>query len=162
MGSTPPMSRLTLYGFRDRRLEASSPRTKCARPEGDRSVSFRIEYSCAFRWMYSANWTVAVVASVSLGCLSFGCVRFPALQLSAAHHRSHLVSYIPVSPASPENASSVFLFSDLVLSSDAFRTVAPRMAALDAAMSVKSLPVIPNSTSLRGVRIAASSFSHRP
>lgn len=42
----------------------------------------------------------------------------------------------------------VCLFRDRVLSSAAFRMVAPRIAALDAAISVKSLPVIPSSTSL--------------
>lgn len=56
---------------------------------------------------------------------------------------------VPVSPASPENARRVCLLRALVLSSDALRMVAPRIAALDAAMMVKSLPVIPNSTSLR-------------
>jgi len=54
-----------------------------------------------------------------------------------------------VSPASPEKASSVCLLSDLVLSSEAFRMVAPRIAALDAAIKVKSLPVIPSKTSLK-------------
>jgi hypothetical protein len=34
------------------------------------------------------------------------------------------------------------------LSSDALRMVAPRIAALDAAMMVKSFPVIPKSISL--------------
>jgi hypothetical protein len=42
----------------------------------------------------------------------------------------------------------VCLLSCLVLSSDVLRMVAPRMAALDAAMMVKSLPVIPKRTSL--------------
>lgn len=56
--------------------------------------------------------------------------------------------FVPVSPASPEYAIKVCLFSDRVLSSAAFRTVAPRIAALEAAMSVKSLPVIPRRTSL--------------
>lgn len=55
---------------------------------------------------------------------------------------------IPVSPASPEYAMRVCLFKGRVLSSPAFRMVAPRIAALDAAMSVKSLPVIPSRTSL--------------
>lgn len=55
---------------------------------------------------------------------------------------------IPVSPASPEYAIRVCLFKERVLSSAAFRMVAPRIAALDAAISVKSLPVIPSSTSL--------------
>jgi hypothetical protein len=55
---------------------------------------------------------------------------------------------IPVSPASPENAKRVCLLRSLVLSSDALRMVAPRIAALDAAMMVKSFPVIPKSISL--------------
>jgi hypothetical protein len=53
-----------------------------------------------------------------------------------------------VSPASPTNAISVCLFSALVLSSEAFRMVAPRIAALEAAIKVKSLPVMPSRTSL--------------
>lgn len=40
------------------------------------------------------------------------------------------------------------LFSALVLSSEALRIVAPRIAALEAAMIVKSLPVMPSKTSL--------------
>lgn len=55
---------------------------------------------------------------------------------------------IPVSPASPEKAISVFLLSARVLSSEALRMVAPRIAALEAAMRVKSLPVMPRRTSL--------------
>lgn len=55
----------------------------------------------------------------------------------------------PVSPASPENAINVCLFSCLVLSSEAFKIVAPRIAALEAAIKVKSLPVIPSRTSLK-------------
>jgi len=43
----------------------------------------------------------------------------------------------------------VCLLSCLVLSSDALRMVAPRMAALEAAIKVKSLPVIPRRTSLK-------------
>lgn len=54
---------------------------------------------------------------------------------------------IPVSPASPEYAINVCLFSGRVLSSVALRMVAPRIAALEAAISVKSLPVMPRSTS---------------
>lgn len=54
---------------------------------------------------------------------------------------------VPVSPASPEYAIRVCLFSGRVLSSAAFRMVAPRIAALDAAISVKSLPVMPSNTS---------------
>ena len=53
-----------------------------------------------------------------------------------------------MSPASPENAINVCLLRDLVLSSEALRTVAPRIAAFDAAIKVKSLPVIPRRTSL--------------
>lgn len=55
---------------------------------------------------------------------------------------------VPVSPASPEYAMRVCLFKARVLSSEPLRTVAPRMAALDAAISVKSLPEIPKRTSL--------------
>jgi hypothetical protein len=55
---------------------------------------------------------------------------------------------VPVSPASPENAISVCELRLRVLSSEAFRMVAPRIAALEAAIMVKSLPVIPSSTSL--------------
>lgn len=54
-----------------------------------------------------------------------------------------------VSPASPEKAIRVCLFSARVLSSEALRIVAPRIAALEAAMMVKSLPVRPSRTSLR-------------
>lgn len=54
-----------------------------------------------------------------------------------------------VSPASPENAIKVCWFNALVLSSEALRMVAPLMAAFEAAMMVKSLPVIPSKTSLR-------------
>lgn len=53
-----------------------------------------------------------------------------------------------VSPASPTNAMIVWSFSWRVLSSEALRIVAPRMAALEAAMIVKSLPVRPRRTSL--------------
>lgn len=56
---------------------------------------------------------------------------------------------ILVSPASPENAIKVCLFSSLVLSSEALRIVAPLIAALEAAMMVKSLPVMPRRTSLK-------------
>lgn len=45
----------------------------------------------------------------------------------------------------------VDLFSWRVLSSLALRIVAPRMAALEAAMMVKSLPVMPRRTSLGNV-----------
>jgi hypothetical protein len=52
----------------------------------------------------------------------------------------------------------VCLFNCLVLSSDAFRMVAPRIAALDAAIKVKSLPVMPSKTSLqkRSAKLSAS------
>lgn len=53
-----------------------------------------------------------------------------------------------MSPASPEKAIKVCLFSARVLSSLALRMVAPLIAALLAAMMVKSLPVIPSKTSL--------------
>ena len=43
---------------------------------------------------------------------------------------------LPVSPASPEKAIRLCLFSSLVLSSEAFRMVAPLIAAFDAAMIV--------------------------
>ena len=67
------------------------------------------------------------------------------------YYRSRLTSNmnnVLVSPASPTNAMSVCLFSALVLSSEAFRMVAPRIAALEAAIKVKSLPVMPSKTSL--------------
>lgn len=54
----------------------------------------------------------------------------------------------PVSPASPEKAMSVCLFNSFVLSSEAFKMVAPLIAALEAAMIVKSFPVMPRRTSL--------------
>ncbi len=55
---------------------------------------------------------------------------------------------ILVSPASPEKAIRVCLLRCRVLSSEAFKTVTPRIAALEAATNVKSLPVMPSSTSL--------------
>ena len=55
---------------------------------------------------------------------------------------------ILVSPASPEKARMQWSLRARVLSSFAFRMEAPRMAALEAAMMVKSLPVIPRRTSL--------------
>lgn len=57
MGSTPPRRRLTLYGLRERREDASWSRTKCATAEGERSMPLRREYSWAFAWMYSAKLT---------------------------------------------------------------------------------------------------------
>ena len=77
------------------------------------------------------------------------------------HHHS-IVAAVPVSPASPENAINVCLFSDLVLSSDAFRMVAPRIAALDAAMMVKSLPVMPSKTSLHAGQLGYNLHRTRP
>jgi len=61
---------------------------------------------------------------------------------------SGVVGSLPVSPASPEKAISVCELSTRVLSSEALRMVAPRMAAFEEAMSVKSLPVMPSRTSL--------------
>ena len=58
------------------------------------------------------------------------------------------VRSVPVSPASPLYAIRVCLLSGLVLSSVALRTVRPRTVAWEAAMMVKSLPVIPSNTSL--------------
>jgi len=55
---------------------------------------------------------------------------------------------LPVSPASPLYAMRLYLLSVRVLSSLSFRMVAPRIAAFDEAMIVKSLPVIPSKTSL--------------
>lgn len=60
---------------------------------------------------------------------------------------------VPVSPASPLKAIRVCLFRWRVLSSLVLRMLAPRMAALDAAMMVKSLPVIPRRTSLWSVLV---------
>lgn len=59
--------------------------------------------------------------------------------------------FILVSPASPLKAIKVLLFKLRVLSSEALRIVAPLMAAFDAAMRVKSFPVIPRRTSLRAL-----------
>ena len=53
-----------------------------------------------------------------------------------------------VSPASPEKAMIVDGESWRVLSSEALRIVAPRIAALEAAIMVKSAPVRPRRTSL--------------
>lgn len=77
-----------------------------------------------------------------------------------------LFESILVSPASPENAIKVCLFSSRVLSSEALRIVAPLIAALEAAMMVKSLPVMPRRTSLTEycqqsvLSRAADSLSH--
>ena len=60
-----------------------------------------------------------------------------------------------MSPASPEYAIRVCLFSSRVLSSVALRIVAPLIAALEAAMRVKSLPVIPRSTSLQQIHVSS-------
>lgn len=54
-----------------------------------------------------------------------------------------------VSPASPEKAIRLLRLSVRVLSSLDLRIVAPRMAALEAAMMTKSRPVRPRRTSLR-------------
>ena len=64
-----------------------------------------------------------------------------------------------MSPASPENAIKVCLFNSLVLSSVAFKIVAPLIAALEAAMRVKSFPVIPNKTSLITVSLIQGIFT---
>jgi hypothetical protein len=64
------------------------------------------------------------------------------------NYPSVAIPIVPVSPASPEKAINVCVLSTRVLSSDALRMVAPRMAALEAAIRVKSLPVIPSRTSL--------------
>lgn len=53
-----------------------------------------------------------------------------------------------VSPASPLKAMMVEGESWRVLSSDDLRIVAPRMAALEAAIMVKSAPVMPRRASL--------------
>jgi len=62
--------------------------------------------------------------------------------------RGNRTKNVLVSPASPEKARMQWSFRARVLSSFAFRMEAPRMAALEAAMMVKSLPVIPRRTSL--------------
>jgi hypothetical protein len=64
--------------------------------------------------------------------------------------------HILVSPASPENAINVCLFNCLVLSSEALRMVAPLIAALEVAMRVKSLPVMPSRTSLQKREIVST------
>jgi hypothetical protein len=79
--------------------------------------------------MYSANWTGREGQQADLEGMD--------------GKRSVLVS-----PASPEKAIRVCLFKARVLSSEALRMVAPRIAALEAAMRVKSLPVMPSKTSL--------------
>ena len=77
--------------------------------------------------MYSANWTSAAIS---------------------VRESERVWGGVPVSPASPLKAMRVCLFSWRVLSSLALRIVAPRIAALEAAMMVKSLPVMPSKTSL--------------
>jgi hypothetical protein len=69
-------------------------------------------------------------------------------------HQRFKSQYLLVSPASPEKAIKVWLFSDRVLSSVALRMVAPLIAAFEAAMRVKSLPVMPRRTSLHGTVLA--------
>lgn len=75
---------------------------------------------------------------------------FGELDLKIVSTRSGMIvmSHALVSPASPENARMQWSFNVRVLSSEALRTVAPRIAAFEAAMIVKSLPVIPSRTSL--------------
>lgn len=70
------------------------------------------------------------------------------MMLAVCVRHDDMSSHIPVSPASPLYAIRVCLFSDLVLSSWTLRTVGPRITAFEAAMMVKSLPVIPSKTSL--------------
>lgn len=105
--------------------------------------SQRVRVPCCFAWSIA-------------GCLP-GCIRQIVLSKKLAvrllWEAETLVSSVPVSPASPENAMSECVFSTRVLSSEALRMVAPRIAALDAAMRVKSLPVIPSKTSLNTVRV---------
>ena len=79
-----------------------------------------------------------------------GYTRQIVLGMSAQRFKQEMRSrLIPVSPASPENAINVCLFNCLVLSSEALRMVAPLIAALEVAMRVKSLPVMPSRTSLK-------------
>jgi hypothetical protein len=59
-----------------------------------------------------------------------------------------MIHHLPVSPASPLYAIKLCRFRLRVLSSVALRTVGPRIAALEAAMMVKSLPVMPRRTSM--------------
>jgi hypothetical protein len=82
--------------------------------------------------MYSANCTVMATVSILAVDGIVGALR----------------DYQPVSPGSPEKAINVWSFNALVLSSVALRMVGPRIAALDAAIKVKSLPVMPSRTSL--------------
>lgn len=56
-----------------------------------------------------------------------------------------------VSPASPLNASRVFGLSSRVLSSEVLRMVAPRIAALEAAIIVELDVVMPRRTSMVAV-----------
>lgn len=55
-----------MYGFRDLKLRANSPRTKLATAFGRNSVSFRIVYSATLAWMYSANCTISNETSAVL------------------------------------------------------------------------------------------------
>lgn len=68
---------------------------------------------------------------------------------------------VPVSPASPLKAISVCLLSCLVLSSEALRIVAPRMAAFEEAMMVKSLPVRPSRASLWMTMVSGDNSNER-
>lgn len=54
-----------------------------------------------------------------------------------------------MSPASPMKAIRLWSFSALVLSSEALRIDAPRIAALEAATRVKSFPVMARRFSLK-------------
>jgi hypothetical protein len=91
-----------------------------------------------------------------LGCILrtelSGCQRIMAEQPWEQYPRANVL----VSPASPVKAMSVWSFSDRVLSSAALRIVAPLIAALEAAMRVKSLPVMPRRTSLHSVLVNGS------
>ena len=78
-----------------------------------------------------------------LGCI-LRIELYEVSNLASCDGKGNLLLY----PASPEKAIKVCLFNALVLSSVALRIVAPLMAALEAAMRVKSLPVMPSKTSL--------------
>ncbi len=103
---------------------------------------------CESRWGQIGFVTHRIELRVGLEVLGeLDCVIVSRLML-AVHC---VLRCIPVSPASPEYAIRVCLLSCLVLSSAALRMVAPRMAALEAAIKVKSLPVMPSRTSLRKI-----------
>lgn len=90
IASTPPSSKLTLYGFRERKARASSPRTKFPTAAGLSSVSLRIEYSCTFAWMYSANCT-AVIISLYASIAESGLCITSVTWLARKCHQSVLV-----------------------------------------------------------------------